>query len=373
MRKEFTLSLTMGYGGRQAWQRIVWPQISGHLRWPVLAVLAYGLSVVDVALVIGPTSPPTLALLTWQWLQDSDASINAQGAAAAWLLLGLIGLCALTLHLALRWSLWRSHRTQGVQVLRGGYQTASGLTMPVALALLYGAVLCALTMGSVIGVWPFPDLLPKSWTTAAWQSVWASRTVMSTTAILAGCSSAAALVWSIVWLEWAPEQWQRKALPLIYLPLALPGILWVLGLHRMVISWNWDATPQGLWLVHTLLCTPYVLLAVQSPYRHFNPRMQAVAASLGRSRAAYLWHVKWPLLKATLASGFAVGFAVSVAQYLPTLYVGAGRFSTVTTEAVTLAAGGQRSLASAFALLQCVLPALAFALAGALGRPRRLQ
>jgi putative thiamine transport system permease protein len=32
-----------------------------------------------------------------------------------------------------------------------------------------------------------------------------------------------------------------------------------------------------------------------------------------------------------------VGFAVSVAQYLPTLFVGAGRFNTVTTEAVTLA------------------------------------
>jgi putative thiamine transport system permease protein len=115
------------------------------------------------------------------------------------------------------------------------------------------------------------------------------------------------------------------------------------------------------------------MLAVQEPYRHFNPRMQAVSASLGRSRMAFLWQVKWPLLKATLLSGFAVGFAVSVAQYLPTLYVGAGRFSTVTTEAVSLAAGGQRSLASAFAWLQCLLPALAFAAAGALGRPRRLH
>ena len=53
-----------------------------------------------------------------------------------------------------------------------------------------------------------------------------------------------------------------------------------------------------------------------------------------------------------------MGFAVSVAQYLPTLYVGAGRFATVTTEAVTLAAGAQRSLMSAYAVLQMVLPVL---------------
>jgi putative thiamine transport system permease protein len=62
-----------------------------------------------------------------------------------------------------------------------------------------------------------------------------------------------------------------------------------------------------------------------------------------------------------------------VAQYLPTLYVGAGRLATVTTEAVTLAAGGQRSLMSAYAVLQMLLPVLAFALAAGLGRPRQFE
>jgi len=72
-----------------------------------------------------------------------------------------------------------------------------------------------------------------------------------------------------------------------------------------------------------------------------------------------------------LASAWAVGFAVSVAQYLPTLFVGAGRFNTVTTEAVTLAAGAQRSLTSAYAWLQWMLPVAGFVLAAWAGRPRR--
>ena len=63
--------------------------------------------------------------------------------------------------------------------------------------------------------------------------------------------------------------------------------------------------------------------------------------------------------------------AVSVAQYLPTLYVGEGRFSTVTTEAVTLASGGQRSLVAAYAWLQWLIPVLGFSLAAWLGKPRR--
>lgn len=85
-----------------------------------------------------------------------------------------------------------------------------------------------------------------------------------------------------------------------------------------------------------------------------------------------MWQVKWPLLRAALAASLALGFAVSVAQYLPTLYVGAGRFNTVTTEAVTLAAGGQRSLSAAYAWLQWLLPVLMFALAARLGRARAI-
>ena len=47
---------------------------------------------------------------------------------------------------------------------------------------------------------------------------------------------------------------------------------------------------------------------------------------------------------------------------------GAGRHATVTTEALTLASGGQRTLLAAYALLQALLPALAFGAAWWLGR-----
>jgi putative thiamine transport system permease protein len=60
-----------------------------------------------------------------------------------------------------------------------------------------------------------------------------------------------------------------------------------------------------------------------------------------------------------------------VAQYLPTLYVGAGRLDTVTTQAVALSSGGQRSLMAAYAALQWVLPVVVFALAAWVGRERR--
>ena len=60
---------------------------------------------------------------------------------------------------------------------------------------------------------------------------------------------------------------------------------------------------------------------------------------------------------------FAVGFAVSVAQFLPTLFAGGGRFATLTTEAVSLAGGADRRVIGVHALLQGVTPLLVFAAA----------
>ncbi|HCX81768.1 MAG: ABC transporter permease [Curvibacter sp. RIFCSPHIGHO2_12_FULL_63_18] len=371
LQQELRLAHTLGYGASAAWWRVGWPQLLPRLAAPLLAVLAYGLTVVDVALLIGPSTPPTLAVLAWQWLQDADPVRNAQGAAAAWLLAAVLALCA-TLAWGLLHTPWRRQRwTRGAAEHTGRTPTAGGPTALAWLAVVYGAVMLALLLGSVIGPWPFPQLLPEAFTWVAWQGVARSSSTLWTTVWLALASSGAALLWAVAWLEWAPAHWQLRARPLLMLPLVLPAVLWVVGLHRLSLAWGLDTTGVGLWLAHTLAALPYVLIALQGPYQGFDPRLRHVSASLGHGHAVFLLRVKWPLLRSALAASAAIGFAVSVAQYLPTLYVGAGRFATVTTEAVNLAAGGQRSLTAAFAWLQWLLPVLVFALAVRLGRARR--
>ena len=69
------------------------------------------------------------------------------------------------------------------------------------------------------------------------------------------------------------------------------------------------------------------------------------------------------LLLRPMLVALALGFAVSVAQFLPTLFAGGGRFATLTTEAVSLAAGGDRRIVATFAFALAILPLLAFALA----------
>ena len=370
-RAEHALAQTLGYAPRRAFWLVLWPQLATRLRWPLLAVLAYGLTVVDMALVIGPASPPTLAVLAWQWLQDADPATYAQGAAAG-VLLALMVLACSALWLGLqhlrRRALAHGHGVRGSVARTPGSDIGLWLLVGV-----YAAVLLALAVGSVSGVWAFPAVWPQSFTTAAWEQVAQSSGTVATTLWLAALSSAMALVWSVAWLELAPRRWDEALRPLLYLPLVLPAVLWVVGLYGVGLQLRLEGQASGLLIAHTLMVLPYVLLSLSPAYLGFDPRYAQLNASLGRSSAAFLLRVKWPLLKRSIASAAAVGFAVSVAQYLPTLYVGAGRFASVTTEAVTLASGGQRSLTSAYAGLQLALPVLAFALAAWLGRPRRFR
>lgn len=389
LRREIAVARTLGYSPRAWWWRVGWLMWLPRLAWPVLAVLAYGLTVVDLALLVGPGSPPTMAVLTWQGLSDANIARNAQSAASAWLLSALLAALVLTF-----WALWKVSRklwlrraTRGDRPAASAATTATTATTasaspastavrphPVAkavlaiLALIYAAVAASLVVLSVAGVWRFPAMWPDIISLAHWGQVTSSLGTVGFTAALGVLAGASALLLTVAWLEAAPTHWDRNITPLVLAPLVLPQLLLMVGLYQGALWLHLDGTVWGLWWVHGLMLLPYVFTALAPAWRSFDQRYESAALAMGRSRWAFWWHVKWPLLAAPLASALAIGFAVSVAQYLSTQFIGAGRHATLTTEAVTLASGGQRSMSAAFALLQALLPALGFALAHWVGR-----
>jgi putative thiamine transport system permease protein len=375
-QREAWAAQTLGYSTQQAYWRVLWPQLSLRLLWPLLAVLAYSLTVVDAALIAGPGSPTTLSVRAWQWLQNSDEATNATGAAAGWLLTALVALSAALMGLHSKLTLnGKRFWTKQPRGQRSKESSArpwnSGRIVWLGVMMFYAAVLLALAAGSVAGVWTFPAFWPQSLSWEAWQSVMSSSRSVWMTFALALSSSVLALIWSVAWLELSLPKWDAALRRLLYLPLLLPGVLWVVGTHRLALAGGLTGSWAGVLLAHLLAVLPYTLIALSPAYLGFDPRYAFLSATLGKSRWAFLILVKWPMLRQSLWSATAVGLAVSVAQFLPTLYIGEGRIVTVTTEAVTLSSGGQRSLVAAFAGLQWLLPALGFALAAWLGKPRR--
>jgi putative thiamine transport system permease protein len=77
-----------------------------------------------------------------------------------------------------------------------------------------------------------------------------------------------------------------------------------------------------------------------------------------------------PLLLTPVLTAFAIGFSVSAALYLPTIFAGNAQILTLTVEAVTLAAGAGRQPLGVATGLQMLLPLIVFVLAGAISHWR---
>ena len=150
---------------------------------------------------------------------------------------------------------------------------------------------------------------------------------------------------------------------ILYLPLIVPQAAFLFGL---VIGTEMAGIRPGFWPVvfgHVVFVLPYVYLSLAEAYRRLDPRWAMVAATLGASPDRISLRVRLPMLLAPGLTAAAVGLAVSVGQYLPTLLLGAGRVPTVTTEALALASGGDRRIIGVWALVQALLPAVGFIVA----------
>jgi putative thiamine transport system permease protein len=160
----------------------------------------------------------------------------------------------------------------------------------------------------------------------------------------------------LIWLEWGPKRHQAW----LYTPLILPLIPLSAAQYFALLHLGLDGSVIGLIWSHLLWVVPYVLLSLLGAYRQFDSRIMLTAQALGYSRWQACLCIKWPLLMRPILAAFALGFAVSIAQYLPTLFAGAGRFSTVTTEAIALSSSGNRRTMAIQAVLLMLLPMLAF-------------
>lgn len=349
LEQQLVIAQTLGYGPLHGRLIVLVPQLLPRLGWALVAIVAYSLSVVDVAVILGPTNPPSLAVLAWQWMNDGDPQQQAMGVALS--LVMLIVLTGFILSGKLLWLAIRSrlkhfsgfrHRTDIRHFSTG---VAAGMSLTGVASLLM------LASWSLAQGWFYPALLPDEVTLSGWLA--ASYEPLVTALLLALASSFLAVVCILFWLEGCSRRFDIC----ILLPLLLPALPLAAGQYQVLLNIRQDGTWQAVVWSHLLWVIPYTLLVVKPAWLRLDPRYASVARTFGWSDWKILWCVKAPLLLRPLLAALAVGFSVSVAQYLPTLYAGAGRITTVTTEAVALSSGGDPQQMAIQSLLQMALPA----------------
>jgi putative thiamine transport system permease protein len=356
----------LGYRGATAWLKCVLPLVYPQMRLPIFAVLAFSASNVEVALLLAPGNPPPLAVLAARWFSDYDLQRYYAAAAAAILQLGLVLLLLVGGWLG-EGAVAMVGRAWCERGQRGGW---AELVVPAGAAL---AALCfasgmlsllLMMLWSFADSWRYPAVLPDSLSLATWSSqVPMLGVALLNTLSLALCSAGAALLLAIACLE---SETRRSAAPgagalwLAYVPLLVPQIAFLYGFQVALVQLGIDGSWLAVAWSHLVFVLPYVFLSLADPWRALDARYARSAASLGATPWATLLRVRVPLLLRPIGVAFAVGAAVSVGLYLPTVFAGAGRMATLTTEAVTLSSGADRRILGVYAFAQALFPWLMY-------------
>ena len=363
----------LGYGTGRAWMLTLLPPVWPQIRLPVMAVLAFSLSVVDVALVLGPGNPPTLAVQVVRWFQAPDLFQWQVGSAGAVLLAAVAGAALAALR-----GVEMLARAAGLSALRTGRRGGPGRGADMAargaglllIVTAAGAMLVLVLWAGAIA-WRFPGALPSGWTAALLgQRVGSLGGTVAATLALGAAASPLALLLAVAGLAAG-----GRAAAWLFVPLLVPQTAFLWGQQILLVRLGLDGGAFALVWAHLVFVLPYVMLSLAEPWRALDPRYARAAASLGAGPWRVLLRIRLPLLARPLLASLAVGFAVSVGLYLPTLFAGDGRFATLATTAVALASGPDRRAAAAAALAQAALPLAGFAAAvllpGWLARRRR--
>ena len=363
------VAASLGYAPVAAFLKTVLPRLYPQIRLPVLAVLAYATSVVDVAMILGPTTPAPLAVRLTQWMGDPDLSQRFVASAGAVLQFG-ITLTAI--------AIWLTGERLLIGLGRGwsdaGGRSAADRSVSVVALALVAVLVAALILGiaaialwSLAGPWRYPAPFPETLSVMVFaHQLPTSAPAIATTLAIGLPVAALAVVLALACLENETRhglQPGTRALALLYLPLLVPQVTFLFGLQVLYLTAGFGGSALTVAFAHLVFVLPYVFLALADSWRAIDPRYGAVASSLRATPIRTFWRIRLPLALRAVVTAAALGFAVSVAQYLPTLIVGGGRVTSITTEAVALASGGNRRLIAHYALLQMLLSLLGFAFA----------
>ena len=356
--------MSLGYGRAASWLHLVLPLVYRRIRLPVFAVLVFSLSVVDMPRLLGPMLPPPLAVLIVEGFEDAELAARLPASFGALLQIVMTG-AALVIWCIGEWLCGRvlaRVRRGGFRLtaLRGYVRALAALaTLPVIIGC---AGLLAAALWSVAGPWFFPAALPDALTWRFWMRAGSLAPALAASLVIAAAASLVAVACALLATELARLRghagiWQAWILAPILLPQAgfVPGL-------QMVLTLTWL---EGTWLamiwMHMLFILPYAFLILAPAAASLDRRHEQVAASLGAGAWRRYCRVTLPMLAPAIITALFVGTAVSVALYLPSLFAGAGRITTMTLEAVALASGGSRAMAGVATMLQLLIPMLAFA------------
>lgn len=342
---------SLGASHWHSWWLLVFPSWLRSMRLLLVAVAVYSVGVVDMALVAGPLNPPLLGPLLVSWQQQFDPSVVSLAEQGLWLLLALtltlVAWVYLQELLLSKWCRWRlrfarTPRPRGrVAAVHGVVRALRWLMFSASIA--SGIALLAMSAGKG---WFYPALVPLQWSWSEMLSVVLRLTPQLITTLGLAVLTALLVTLLLIWTrEWQRARNYNFADSIFIAALLVPQTALVLAwLHTSAVGLT-AGNELGAWALtfyaHAWFAFAYAYLSYAPAERAVTQEHLTVGRSLGYSYWRSWWLFKRPELRSALAYAFLVSFLVSIAQYVPTLLLGQGYVSTLTTELVVLSSGAE--------------------------------
>jgi putative spermidine/putrescine transport system permease protein len=105
-------------------------------------------------------------------------------------------------------------------------------------------------------------------------------------------------------------------------PMVVPTIVLALGLYLLLAPFRLVGTPWGLFLGHSVVALPVVIVIVGAAFRRSDPATELAARACGASFWRAFWHVALPGVRPALVSAAAFAFLTSFDEVVLALFLG---------------------------------------------------
>ena len=360
-RKFFNLGKSLQHTTFSVWCVLLFPLIYHRIRLIVFIVIAFAASVVDMSLLLAPSTPSTLAIQILQNYQSSEPKSLFIASNLALIQLLVI------LKLFLIWFLLEKLLSNKYlfTFLVNAVSYKSNLikyftfTLILILSILSFLTIISSFLWGLGGNWYFPNLLPKNISFEVLTIFFnENKSLILISVFVPLIVSILSCLIVTLWVELTESLNKRNQFleGLIFLPLLIPQISFLIGMQSFLIPLNFHNFLLPLIIVELFYVIPYSFIILAPSFRAISKDILKVASSLGKNRFERLILVKIPMIMPTFLLSIAIGMLVSFALYTPVYFIGAGRVTTLTVETLNLSLSGAKRDLGVATIFQIIIP-----------------
>ena len=362
-RQIFDLGKSLQNSNFSSWCILIFPLIYKKIRLVIFIVIAFTASVVDMSLILAPSTPSTLAIRILQIYQSSDIDSFFIASNLALIQLLIIVILLLSWMILERIAEHKLFFIFFMKILSFKIFFLKNLIFASA-AILFSLSVLGIFSSLLWGFsknWYFPSFFPNSIDIDTFINFYnENKFIVFISIFISVVVSFLSSLLTIIWVELMDILKMKKLYLewIIFIPLFIPQISFLIGLQSFIILFNFDSFLIPLIIIQLFYVIPYSFIILAPSLREIKKDIIRVAASLGKNRFQRLVHIKLPIIMSSFLTSFAIGMLVSFSLYVPVYFIGAGRVTTLTVEALNLALSGSRQDLGVATFFQIIIPIL---------------